>query len=135
MVDFSAFSILIVISLVSLSKSIIILSPSFSLDVIISSASASSTYFCMARFSGLAPYCLSKPLSAIKSLAVLVNSNSYPRPLMRIKSFSNSISIILLMSSFSSALKTTTSSILFKNSGAKDFFNAFWITARAFASS
>ena len=43
------------------------------------------------------------------------------------------MSIILLISSFSSVLKTTTSSIRFKNSGANAFLSAFSITPFAWS--
>ena len=92
---FLFFVILIVNSLLSLSKSIKIRSSSLSFELTISSANASSIYFCIARFKGRAPYCLSYPLSTIKSFAASVNVNSYPISLIRSSNFSNSISIIL----------------------------------------
>src|SRR5690606_28153424 len=69
LVVFLAFLIETVSSSAPSSKSIKISSPEAILEVMISSAKASSTYFCIARFKGRAPNCLSKPLSAIKLIA------------------------------------------------------------------
>ena len=81
----------------------------------------------MALFNGLAPNCLSKPFSAINAFALSDKFNLYPKSATRAYNFFNSISIILSISCFSKALKTITSSILFKNSGANVFFRAFSI--------
>ena len=101
-------------------------------DLIISSAITSSTYFCIALFKGLAPYSLSNPFSAINVLAFFVSFNLKPISEILSYNFLSSISIIFSISSFSKLLNTTTSSILFKNSGAKAFFKAFSITRREF---
>ena len=92
------------------------------------SAKRSSMYFWIALLRGLAPYFLSKPFSLINAFAALVSEMLYPSLSTLLVSLTNSISTICSMSFFSSELKMTISSIRLRNSGAKVFFNAFWIT-------
>ena len=115
----------ITISDLSLLRVTLIVSFSLMLRLIISSERGSSKYFCIALFKGLAPNFISNPFSAIKFFASSFTFTVYPRSSTRFNTFSSSMSMILLISSFSRLLNNIMSSSLFKNSGEKALY---WIS-------